>query len=189
MKKIIILLTLILLSQGCVFVAGAAAGAAGIAIVYDHRKLEKILLDQQIAHQISGEIAAIPNLRDHTRVDVTCFNQIVLLTGQASTAEQRQRIADIAHSLSDVSRVYNQISVNAPASSLTQASDSWITTKIKTQMLATKGLASSSIKVITDNGSVYLMGIVTHTQADTTVDIARKVAGVQRVVKIFQYTD
>ncbi|MDX1901462.1 MAG: BON domain-containing protein [Gammaproteobacteria bacterium] len=189
MKKLFILLTLVLLSQGCVFVAGAAAGAAGIAIVYDHRKLEKILLDQRLAHQINDEIAAIPELRDHTRVDVTCFNQVVLLTGQASTAEQRQRIGDIAHSLSDVTRVYNQINVNAPASSLTQASDAWITTKIKTQMLATKGLESSSIKVVTENGSVYLLGIVSHDQADTTIDIARKVAGVQRVVTIFQYTN
>ena len=66
-------------------------------------------------------------------------------------------------------------------------SDAWITTKIKSQMLATEDLKSGSIKVVTENGTVYLMGIVKHEQADIAVDIARQVSGVQKVVKIFQY--
>ena len=89
----------------------------------------------------------------------------------------------------DVTKVYNEIAVKGPTSSLSRASDSWITTKIKTQMLATKGLQSGSIKVVTENGAVYLMGMVSREQADTSVNIARQVTGVQKVVKIFQYTN
>jgi len=188
-KKLFLLFAFVMLSQGCVFVAGAAAGAAGIAVVYDHRKLEKILLDQQIAHEISNKIAKIHGIKESGHIDVTCFNQVVLLTGQTTTEIQRQQASDIAHSIFEVTRVYNQITLRAATSTLTHASDGWITTKIKTQMLATKGLESSTVKVVTENGTVYLMGIVTHDQADTTVNIARKVSGVQRVVKIFQYVN
>lgn len=189
MKKMFIIAAMLLSLQGCFFVAGAAAGAAGVAVVYDHRKLEKIMLDQHITNAINDKINAVPDLADGGHIEVTCFNQVVLLTGETTSAALRQQAETIAHSVPDVNRVYNQIAVKGPASSLTRASDSWITTKIKTQMLATKGLQSGTIKVVTENGSVYLMGIVSHDQADMSVDIARQVSGVQRVVKIFQYTD
>jgi osmotically-inducible protein OsmY len=95
----------------------------------------------------------------------------------------------LAHSVADVKRIYNEITIQGPTSSLTRTSDAWITTKIKSQMLATDDLQSGTIKVLTENGAVYLMGVVTHDQADMSVDIARQVSGVQKVVKIFQYTD
>ncbi len=188
-EKLFIIFSLVFLLQGCVFVAGAAAGAAGIAVVYDHRKIERILEDQKITQKISDQLADIPDLRDHARVDVTCFNHVVLLTGQTQTPLLRQQIEDVARSVSGVEKVYNQITVGSIASPLTHANDTWITTKIKTEMLATDNLRSSLIKVVTENGSVYLMGVVSKDQADISVNIARKVSGVRRVVKIFQYTN
>lgn len=187
MKNLILMITLVLSLQGCIFVAGAAAGAAGIAVVYDHRKLEKIALDQKIANAVYAKIHGFAALRDKTHIDVTCFNQVVLLTGQATTPALRQQAEDLARSVPDVNKVYDEVTVKGPTSNLTRASDAWITAKIKTQMLATKDLKSGTIKVITENGNVYLMGMVTHEQADMAVDIARQVSGVQRVVKIFQY--
>lgn len=189
MRNLIIILSLTLSLQGCFFVAGAAAGAAGVAVVYDHRKLEKILKDQQITKDISDKIIANKTLREDTHIDVTTFNQIVLLTGEANTPEQRQQAEEIARSMPDVVKIYNEIAIKGSTSSLTRASDSWITTKIKTQMLATQDLKSGTIKVVTENGTVYLMGIVSQSQADMAVDIARKVSGVQKVVKIFKYTN
>jgi len=186
MNKLIPLLLSLLLS-GCVFVAGAAAGAAGVAVVYDHRKFESILQDQQIANDISSRIASASALKSNAQISVTCFNQVVLLTGEVLSVPQRQQAGRIANSTQDVKKVYNQITVRGPTSSLTHASDTWITAKIKTQMLATKDLASGTIKVVTENGCVYLMGIVSKEQADMAVDIARRVSGVQKVVKIFTY--
>lgn len=186
MKKFIIITALLLSLQGCIFVAGAAAGAAGVAVVYDHRKLEKILQDQQISQNITNKFADAPALQD-THIGVTVFNQVVLLTGQTNNSEERQQAESIAKGVEGVTRVYNQIRVGGSSSSLTSASDSWITTKIKTQMLATQDLQSGTIKVVTDNGTVYLMGVVSKDQADMAVDIARQVSGVQKVVKIFQY--
>jgi len=187
--KLLLTMGLILSLPSCVFVVGAAAGAAGVAVVYDHRKLEKIALDQQITKKISDTIISNHSLNEDNHIEVTTFNQIVLLTGETNTAEQRQQAEGIAHSVPDVTKVYNELTIKGPTSSLTRASDSWITAKIKTEMLATEDLHSGTIKVVTENGTVYLMGIVNKDQADMAVDIARQVAGVQKVVKIFQYSN
>lgn len=189
MKKLILLIAATLSLQGCIFIAGAAAGAAGVSVVYDHRKVELTLLDRNINNAVVDKINANQAVREKTHINVTTFNKIVLLTGEATTPELRQQAEEAAHSVPNVKQVYNQIMIKGPTSSLTRASDSWITTKIRTQMLATKGLQSSTIKVVTENGTVYLMGIVSRDQADITVNIARQVSGVQKVVKIFQYTN
>lgn len=188
MKKLLLIIALSLSVQSCVFVVGAAAGAAGAAAVYDHRTLKKIIEDQRIENSIAGKLNSTEALRN-SHIEVTSFNQIVLLTGQTESAEHNQLSAEIAKSIPGVKRVYNELTVKGSTSTLTRASDTWITTKIKTQMLATKGLKSGTIKVVTENGTTYLMGIVSRKQADIAVEIARQVSGVQRVVKIFQYTD
>ena len=187
--RILTLISLCFALQGCIFVAGAAAGAAAIAVVYDHRMIKHSIEDTNISNKIITRIRAIPSLRDGSHIEATVFNGIVLLTGQTPNAEWKQRAEDIARSIPGVVRVYNQISIEGPTSSLTRTSDSWITTKIKGEMLAEKDLKSSSIKVVTEGGVVYLMGIVTRQQSDVAVEIARQVSGVQKVVKIFQYRD
>lgn len=187
MKRLLTIISLACGLQGCIFVAGAAAGAAAIAVVYDHRTIQNSIQDTSIANKIIYRIQAVPALRHESHIEVTVFNDVVLLTGQTPSQGLKEQAEHIAKSVPDVSRVYNQLSIQGPTSSLTRTSDSWITTKIKTQMLATEDLKSSSIKVITENGVVYLMGIVTQQQADISVDIARQISGVQKVVKIFQY--
>lgn len=192
MKRVAVLTAVIavflsLTLQGCFFVAGAAAGAAGVTVVYDHRKIEKILQDENIVHRATLKLQANETISENSHIEVNSFNQIVLLTGETATPEMREEIEEIIRTVPDVKRIYNQISIRGQASILTQASDGWITAKIKSQMIATKGLQSSSIKVITENGTVYLMGTVSSNQADIAVAIARQVSGVQRVVKVFQY--
>lgn len=187
MKKIAALIGLTFTLQGCIFVAGAAAGAAAIAVVYDHRTIENTVQDTRIANKIADRIRAVPALGQDSHVEVTVFNRTVLLTGETPSAANREQAEMIARSVPEIGRIYNQITIQGPTSSLTRTSDSWITTKIKGQMLATEDLKSSSIKVVTENGTVYLMGTVTREQADISVDIARQVSGVQKVVKVFQY--
>jgi osmotically-inducible protein OsmY len=188
-KKLITILGITCFLQGCIFVVGAAAGAAAIAIVYDHRPIENTLEDTKIANQTVDNIRTVPALRNESHIDVTVFNHIVLLTGETPKQEWREQAENIAKSTPSVTRVYNQIAIQGPTSSLTRTSDSWITTKIKSEMLASEDLKTnnSSIKVLTENGVVYLMGNVTQEQANTAIEIARQVSGVQKVVKIFQY--
>lgn len=189
MKKILMIICLTFSLQGCIFVCGAAAGAAAIACVYDHRTISNAFTDSRIGTKIVHRLRFNNAIRDQSHVEVTVFHRVVLLTGETPNIEWRQQAEDIAKSVAGVTRVYNQISLQGPTSTLTRTSDSWITAKIKAQMLATDDLKSGSIKVITENGTVYLMGVVSREQADISVDIARQVSGVQRVVKVFQYTN
>lgn len=189
MKRIVTLLTLLMSLQGCVFVIGAAAGAAAIAVVYDHRTLERSFQDTQIGNKIIDKIHTIPKIKTQSHIEVTVFNSVVLLTGQCPSEDWRQQIEEFAKTTPGVTKVYNQIALQGPTSTLTRTSDSWITTKIKSEMLANENLQSSSIKVVTESGVVYLMGNVTRAQADLATNVARKVTGVQKVVKIFQYAE
>lgn len=188
-KKIFVIFCFSLTLQACVFVVGAAAGAAAIAIVYDHRTISKALTDAKIANKISERIRFEPMLRDESHIEVSVFNRVVLLTGETPNPAWRAQADEIARSVKGTARIYNQILIQGPASALTKTSDSWITTKIRSEMLTTSELKSSSIKVVTSNGVVYLMGVLSRQQADIAVDIAREVSGVQKVIKIFQYTN
>lgn len=189
-KKTLTVLALCSSLSGCIFAVGAAAGATGIAMIYDHRKVETVVADQTIANRIDVKLKTHQNFNaDNSHFNVTCFNQVVLLTGEATTPDLRQEAEDLAKSVPDVKRVYNEIAIKGPTSTLTRTSDSWVTAKIKSQMLATQDLKSGTIKVVTENGTVYLMGVVSRNQAEIAVDISRQADGVQKVVKIFQYTD
>ena len=187
MKRIISIICLTLSLQSCIFVAGAAAGAAAIAIVYDQRTIKSTLEDTRKANKIADKLSKYKTFWEESHIEVTVFNGVILLTGQTPKKEWRQLASEVAKSSSNGDRVYNQITIEGPTSSLTRTSDSWITTKIRSQMLADTSLKSSSIKVVTENGIVYLMGVVSRKQADIAVDIARRVSGVQRVIKIFSY--
>src|SRR3990167_2743287 len=190
MKRVCTAITfaLALTMQGC-FVVGAAAGAAAIAMVYDHRKVETVMEDQHLANAVVKALQTDPHLSINvSHIDVTCFNRVILLSGETPDAAWREQAEKLANTVPGITRVYNQISVEGPTSSLTRTSYAWITTKIKTTMLATKGLQSGTIKVITNNGVVYLMGMVSHEQGDAAAEIARQVSGVRKVMKIFQYT-
>lgn len=184
MKKVVLVVILAFLLQGCVaaFAAGAATGAV---IVNDKRNIKTMMQDQSIEQQVGNKITANESL-DKAHIVVVAFDGVVLLAGQAPTTALRNKAVQLARSVPDIKRIYNEIKIMGPTSALTRSSDAWITTKVKTSMLATSGLKSGQIKVITENGTVYLMGIVTREQADLAAGVARRISGVERVVKIFE---
>ncbi|MCW5589796.1 MAG: BON domain-containing protein [Legionellales bacterium] len=188
MKKIIVSLLIALSLQGCVavFVAGAAAGGL---MVYDRRSIKTFTQDNQIQSEVFNRVNQIPAVKNQCHVVVAAFNHAVLITGQVPNPELNSQILEIARTTPMVRHVYNELEAIAPTSSITRTSDSWITTKVRSMMLSRKGLSSSQIKVVTENGVVYLMGIVTANQANLAVDTARRVAGVQKVVKLFEYNN
>ncbi len=183
-----VLLTGFSLLQGCIvpFVAGAAASAV---VVNDRRNIQTMSDDQQIQYTAYQQIIADPSLTTGSHIVVETFDRNVLLVGEAPTEDIRDRVEAIVRALPKVNRIYNQITIGPPASAAELSTDSWITTKVRSEMIATKGLNSGQVKVITENGSVYLLGIVTHEQAQLAVNVARHVNGVQRVVKLFEYTN
>ncbi len=177
---------MILILQGCIpaaFVAGTAAGV----VIYDHRSTKTIVDDRDITFQVQHKFDSDQDLHDRAHVSVATFNHIALLLGQAPDAGLRSKAEAIAKSNSKVKIVHNEITIEKPISDMDRANDAWITTKVKTVLATTVGLSSSNLKVITENKVVYLMGLTTRTQAKLAADKTRTVAGVEKVVKLFEY--
>ncbi len=170
--------------SGCV--VAVVAGAASSLVVYDKRTLSMVEKDARIFHRIHSAIIPDARFRD-SRIVISSFNEVVLLAGQTPIASLRAIAEKEAQDTPNVRRVYNEITVDYPLSLSQQSQDTWETSQVRSQMLAQKGLESGSIRVITENSVVYLMGIVTPEQADLAVQVARQVRGVRKVVKIFQY--
>lgn len=187
-KLIIVLLSCIYPLSACVpaFVAAGAASAGG-AIIYDERSLDTMYHDTEITQQALHNLKSDPDLKGLTHINVTCFNYTVLMVGQVARPELRTKAYKLVSDIPSVKRIYNEIAVEGLTSAATRSSDTWITTKVKSAMLTEKGLHSAQIKVVTEDGVVYLMGLVTHKHADIASNVARSVMGVRKVVRAFEY--
>lgn len=192
LKNISLYLLIIIFSisflSACVPVALVAVGAtAGGAIIYDKRNVRTMAEDRDMASRLLKQINEDPELKEGTHIIVATFNHLMLVAGQASTEDLRNRIYEMASSAKNLKRLYKEITIEPPTSASEQAKDTWITTKVKSAMLAEKGLSSTQIKVVTEKRVVYLMGLVTHKQADLAATVASAVSDVRQVVRIFEY--
>jgi osmotically-inducible protein OsmY len=191
MKKLFYVASVCLISfylQGCLLFAAGAGAATTAAVVHDHRTLQTITDDQNIEFTADNQINQDATLRKDTHIVVISFNHAVLLVGQVPDDATRTKVQAMVQALPKVTRVYNQLTVSPPTAPEVRSNDVWITAKVKTQMVSTKNLHSGQIKVVTENGTVYLMGIVTKPQANMASDVARRVNGVKSVVMLFEYT-
>ncbi|KTC64854.1 21 kDa hemolysin precursor (plasmid) [Legionella adelaidensis] len=183
MNKKIILVLISSLLAGCV--AAVVVGAAGL-VVYDRRSVFTIENDARIFYQVNKNIAGDPQFKG-SHIVISSFNQSVLLVGEVPTTYLKDEAAKIAKTTPNVYRVYNQISIENPTTIAQRSKDTWITGQVRAEMLTKKGLESGSIRVVTENSVVYLLGIVTKEQSGLAVDVARQVPGVTKVVKVFRY--
>lgn len=146
--------------------------------------------DSLIETKVSVNIAkASPDLDDNSHIVVTSFNGIVLLAGQTPRADLKQLAEQTAAAVQKVKKVNNELQVIAPSSLLARNNDAWLTTKIKTEMLTDSAIPGSRIKVVTENGIVYLLGLLTQQEATRATNLVQGVSGVQKIVKLFEYID
>lgn len=185
--KFLLIIFIAAFLPACIPVAFVAGATAGGAIVYDNRGFKTMAQDKELQIRAQGSIDTDAQLRGQTHISVSVFNHIMLLVGQAATPELSQHAYDTVSTIPNIKRIYNEITIQPPTSNMTRSRDTWITTKVKTMMLAEKGLKSTQIKVITENGVVYLMGLVTHSQGNLAAQVTSQVSGVQKVVKLFEY--
>jgi len=187
MNKIILSVLLALLSVACMPTAFVAGAAVGGAVIYDQRSAKTMLDDQDIAYRAQARLDHDAELKQKAHLSVAAFDRAVLLVGQAPSSDLKSRAEDIVRTVPKVARIYNEITIENPSSNIATANDAWITTKVKTALLAEKGLNSAQLKIVTESGVVYMMGIVSHAQADLATACVRKVGGVQKIVKLFEY--
>lgn len=170
--------------QGCaaVAVSGAATGAAMVA---DRRTTGTIIDDKAIEIKATHALTREAELWKKSNISVVSYNNDVLLVGQTPNDSMKQQAEDAIKNISKIRRVYNEITVGEPASLTTRSKDTWITTQVKTKMLSTRQVNPVRVKVVTEEGVVYLMGITEPTEQSSATESARSVSGVNKVVQIF----
>ena len=182
MMKLMAALLTVTAFAGCFpLVAGGMAG--GALVIADRRNPGTQSIDRGI--QLEAESFLIKKYGDNVHVNVSVFNRRVLLTGETRTEQLKSEVANSVKAMKNVSDVFNEL-VAAPLSGLSaRTNDAYLTTRIKGAFLADKNVPSNSMKVVTEAGKVYLMGIVTEAEANVAVNIAREVPGVKQVTKVF----
>ncbi len=118
---------------------------------------------------------------------VVSYNGVILLAGQVASEALRDKAAEVAQSLQRVRKVHNELTVGGPISLMARTNDSWLTTKVKSRLIVSDEAYGTKTKVVTENGVVYLMGLLTRAQADNAVKVTSQVYGVQKIVKVFEY--
>jgi osmotically-inducible protein OsmY len=186
-----VVITTILLN-GCTAAVVGGAAATGVNIAHDRRTVGTYIDDEGIELKAGAAIRREKELSSQIHINIISINGVVLLVGQAPTEALRQQAGSITQGIEKVRLVHNEMTVAAPNSMMTRSSDSIITTKVKSSLFGVKGQEDfdpTRVKVVTENGTVFLMGLLYHAEADAVAAKASQVGGVQKVVKLFEYMD
>ena len=174
-----------LLLQGCFPLAATGIGAA--ALMVDDRRSTGVYVEDE---NIEWKARARLNERfKDIHVNVTSFNLTALVTGEVSNEQTRQEVTEAIRSIPSVKNVVNELVIGGPAVYTSRANDSLVTTNVKTRFINNGKFSINHVKVVTESGTAFLMGIVTREEADAATELARTTAGVSRVVKVFEYID
>jgi osmotically-inducible protein OsmY len=126
---------------------------------------------------------------ESSNINVNSYNRVVLLTGQAPTAEARSRAAEVARQYRGVRQVYNEIKISGPTSLIARTNDAWLTAKVKHKLMRSDQIESSSVKVVTENGIIYLMGLISQEKAKEALRLTSEIGGAVKVVSVLEYTN
>lgn len=174
--------------SACAPLVVAGAGAGSVA-AHDRRSVGAFVDDAAIELRAKALATADDDLKQNAHINITSVNGIVLLSGEARTAELRERVLNDVRAIPSIRRVVNEIRVAPPSSARARSHDTWLTTKIKSKLLVTRDLNTGRVKVVTEDASVYLLGLVTPAEADIATEAVRRVNGVARVVKLFEFLE
>lgn len=185
-KLVLLLLSMGLVGQlsGCVPLAIVGVGA-GIAVGTDSRTSAVYLDDKEIEMRAANRISVLyPASMVHANTN--SFNRAVLLTGQVPDEKARQRVEEVVRAVPDVAKVYNQLQIGKPTDLSTRSNDVYLDAAVQSRLLRAGTVPTSAMKVVTENGVVYLMGSLTPEQAEAATTIARNTLGVKSVVTLFE---
>jgi osmotically-inducible protein OsmY len=172
------------LLSGCVPLVVGAAVAGTAVVATDRRSVGVQADDEAVELKIASSINT--GYGDRVHVNATCYNGIVLLTGEAPTADVVAAIGETARTTAKVRVVHNEIVVAAVSPFGSRSNDSYITSKVKSRFVEANKFSATHVKVVTDRQVVYLMGLVKRDEADNAAQIASTTSGVLRVVKLFE---
>jgi osmotically-inducible protein OsmY len=168
---------------GCFGAAAVGVGAGALALT-DRRASETYITDQGMELRASSRIDE--KYRDKVHVNVTSYNRMLLLTGEAPSAEIKADIEKLASTVPNVKSISNELAIAGPSSLGGRSNDTYLTSKVKARFVDANKFSANHVKVVTEAGVVFLLGLVTQTEANDAVEIARTTGGVQKVVRVFE---
>lgn len=182
------LVALLTLGSGCTGIVSATTDEP-IQSDPTRRSFGNVIDDQWIETKVVVNAQKSHPDLEHAHIVAISYNGVVLLAGQAPTAEARTAAAEAAARVKNVRRVHNEITVAPNSSLLARSSDALITSKVKSKLVVNREIDGTGVKVVTEHGVVYLLGLVTRQMADDATRVAQGTGGVQKVVRIFEYVD
>ena len=192
LKTLVLGLVFVMTTQiitACVPLAIGTATVTAVDLYMERRTVKQSVDDNTLELQLRREYMGDESLGNAVNISTTIINGIVLLTGEVHTDEQRQYAEKLARSFIDTREVVNELELSGRTNMNSRANDSYITGKVKSKLVRADGVPSTNIKVVTERGKVYLLGLVTHPEAEAAVEAARSVSGVTHIVKVFEYID
>jgi osmotically-inducible protein OsmY len=191
LSRLILALISASLLTGC---AAVVVGGVAVATVVatDKRSTGTVIDDQTIEFTVIDRLYENDAIDQDDHIKVEVYERVVLLVGEVTTEANRQLAEKIAGAVENVGRVVNELEVATPASTAERLDNSWLTTKVNTALLKENpvpGFDATRIKVISSGSNVYLMGLVSREEGNAVAEVARNVSGVEKVVKVFSYTD
>lgn len=188
MRKLLTLICIALLPviSGCMAVAVGGAAATGFIVGEDRRTVGTITEDQGIEIKAANRIEE--KVKD-AHINITSYNRAVLLTGEVPSEAAKADAERIARAVENVRSVFNELQVSGNASLQSRTNDSVITSKVKARFVDASKFSPVHVKVVTENGVVYLLGMVKRQEAADATEVARTTGGVRKVVRVFEYMD
>ncbi len=174
---------------GCVAAVVGTAAVTTIDVVHDRRSVGEYFDDGAIELRVRDYVLDDEELRHAAHISATSMNGILLLTGEAPSQHLKDKVEDYAKKVDGVRQVVNEIRIAGTTTMFSRSNDVWLTTKVKTRLFEKTRLDANRVKVVSEHGNVYLMGLVTHAEADAATDVARSVGGVSSVIKVFEYVN
>ncbi|HHE9989460.1 TPA: division/outer membrane stress-associated lipid-binding lipoprotein [Haemophilus influenzae] len=188
LKKLAILLGATIFLQGCV-AAVIGGGAVAAKVATDPRTTGTQIDDETLEFKVENAVEKDVQIKAEGRVNAVSYNGRVLLIGQVPNSDVKDTATALAKGVKGVNEVYNELTVSPKISFAQISKDSWLTTQVKSKMFVDGRVKATDVKVISENGEVFLLGNVTQSQANAAADIASKISGVKKVIKVFKYLD
>lgn len=182
------IIALLLSTTACATVLTQTTGEDGIREDPYLRTTGTVVEDESIETKVTVNMRSQNEAFREASFDVVSHNGVVLLVGQVQTDALRNEATQIASEASvHVRRVHNEMEVAGRRSLLSRGNDTWLATKVRTQLTANDDINANRMRVVANNGTIYLMGIVDRDEGSRAIELSRSVGGVQRVVNVFEY--
>lgn len=173
--------------SGCTTIAVGTAAIVALDIAHDRRTVGEYIDDGTVELKIRQKLLADPEIRGRAHISVTALNGIVLLTGETPTDDVRTAVLQHTQGHPEIRQVLDEMQLSGKSTWAGRMNDTWITSKVKTRLINETQLDANRVKVVTEYGNVYLMGLLTEDEGHIAAESARTVGGVSRVIKVFEY--